>query len=53
MTNEKTTHRPSTKPGATASRNGKPCSERTLSVEELDIVAGGINPQPLPPRGED
>ncbi len=49
MSNEKDTHENASdvdavNPGST------PKDEDVLSDNELDTVAGGLNPQPLPPR---
>ncbi len=33
-------------------KSQQPRKVRALSVEEMQIVSGGLNPQPLPPRSE-
>ncbi len=34
----------------TEAKSQEPGKVRELSVEEMQIISGGINPQPLPPR---
>jgi len=34
-------------------RRAKSKEARELTAEEIEHVSGGINPQPLPPRGDD
>ncbi len=52
MSNEKDTHETVSGEGA-VNPGSSPNDEEDLSDDQLDAVAGGLNPQPLPPGFRD